>query len=311
LEGRVIKFARLFFGFRRQKMANQPNAKSNLSLLFIFPVYCAIFFLWALARVPLVLYVIGYNAISYIGLLMLLVVCVMIVVQLFRRPSKLFRGLGIVLLIFTCPVNCLSVSAIAAMPDILDTANINGIKYYLVAEPEALDIHVYYSLYKCTSFGFKCSPTSFYWGPTTGDIDLHLMQDENNPNEIYVLKTHYSNDASDLMYSDGTQSIYYDYASSSQVGNHLYYLAYIRVPNTIYREHSRIYKLYQCNLDNTNCIRLPFEYQSMGTYTTIDTNETTGEIKIFIDSVVKQDTLIYTYGENPHCYVDGCIITDK
>jgi len=292
---------------------NQTGVKSNISLLAIFPIYCAGYFLWVLARVPLILYVKGYNAVSYIGLLILIVTCGAVIVQLFRQPSKLFKALGIALLSITCPINCLSIAATAALPTILDKANINGITYYLVEEPEALDVHVYYSLYKCTAFGFKCSPTSFYWGPTTGDIDLYLMQDKNNPNEIYVVKQHYYNNSSDLMYSDGTRSIHYYYPVSTQLGNHLYYLAYAKVPNLIYQERFRIYMLYQCNLDNTNCARLPFQFESGGIFTNIEANDATNEINVFIDDDVNQDTLIYTYtyGDEPRCYVDGCVITDK
>lgn len=296
---------------------NQTGVKSNISLLAIFPIYCAGFFLWVLAPVPLILYVIGYNAVSYIGLLILIATCGAIIVQLFRQPSKLFKALAIPLLIITCPVNCLSIAATAALPTILDKANINGITYYLLEEPEALDVHIYYSLYKCTAWGFQCTPTEFYWGPTTGDINLHLMQDKNNSNEIYVVRPHYYDDASDLMYSDGTQSIHYNYAGLSQLGNHLYYLAYISITDREQMEESRIYMLYQCNPDNTNCLRLPFQYQSDKSFLSIEISETNNEVSIFetkdfdISKVSQQRILVYTYGDEPRCYVADCVITSK
>jgi hypothetical protein len=43
----------------------------------------------------------------------------------------------------------------------------------------------------------------------------------------------------------------------------------------------------------------------------LEANEASNEINIYIDEDANRDTLIYTYGEYPRCYVEGCEILEK
>jgi hypothetical protein len=40
-------------------------------------------------------------------------------------------------------------------------------------------------------------------------------------------------------------------------------------------------------------------------------DETTREISVFIDNEMNQDTLIFTWGETPRCYAQGCEIIEE
>ena len=71
------------------------------------------------------------------------------------------------------------------------------------------------------------------------------------------------------------------------------------------------YTLFQCELDNTSCIVLPVEYTTgEDGCVNLQANRSTKEIDFYFESCYSDDgTLIYTYGQSPRCYVDGCSIT--
>ena len=69
------------------------------------------------------------------------------------------------------------------------------------------------------------------------------------------------------------------------------------------------YTLYKCKLDYTACNPLPIYYTTDFEYFTyLEANEISNEINLF-DSY--DDTLIFTWGEHPRCYVEGCEILEK
>ena len=71
------------------------------------------------------------------------------------------------------------------------------------------------------------------------------------------------------------------------------------------------YVLYQCEMDNTSCTLLPIEYTTGSDgWVNLQANEATEEIDFYFESHYSTDdeTLIYTYGQSPRCFVDGCII---
>jgi hypothetical protein len=49
----------------------------------------------------------------------------------------------------------------------------------------------------------------------------------------------------------------------------------------------------------------------VGLYRNTIADEAADEIRVFIDSQFGEDTLIFTWGENPRCYVEGCEILEE
>jgi hypothetical protein len=110
--------------------------------------------------------------------------------------------------------------------------------------------------------------------------------------------------------------------------NPLFYEAFVELDSHVYFLFSScrqmhvdcqnsIYFLYQCNLDNTYCERLPFMYDGeLGRYpANLISREDTSEIDVYIGTYFEEENetsgeLIYTYGPQPHCHVEDCYIPD-
>ncbi|MEO7841748.1 MAG: hypothetical protein ABIU06_20585 [Anaerolineales bacterium] len=141
---------------------------------------------------------------------------------------------------------------------------------------------------------------------------LHLMiGTPHSRNEINVMYT-FGDGTSNLIYTYGTPNRYYD--DLVQFGNLLFYLAYYDHPEP----NTRTYMIFQCALDNNDCVRLPFEYQGFGRYTEFKVDESKNEMSLVfhsdLDSSEKKyidETLIFTYGEDPTCHVEGCKILEE
>lgn len=204
------------------------------------------------------------------------------------------------------PLCCLGNVITPFLPVVIDKTSTSDMTYYLTGELEIVDIHAFHHLYKCNTSSFLCEKTPFEAGGGASFQPLHLMKDETtNPNEINVTWTSYDGKATVLEYTYGGRPRYYDYPA--QLKNHLYYLAYYDKPET----KSNTYLLYECKLDNTSCRQLPIKYEGFGYLRDTVANETTGEVSVFIDNEMNQNTLIFTWGEQPHCYVKGCEIFEN
>ena len=141
------------------------------------------------------------------------------------------------------------------------------------------------------------------------------MIDKTHNNEVNV--TYAGADGiTRLIYTNNTPNLNYD--DPVQLGNYFYYLA----DYSNLEPRSRTYLLYQCNLDNTGCFRLPFEYLEIEVENSTEfdiieaeADESKNEIKVifkkdFDISTMKfaEEVHIFTYGEHPRCYVEGCEI---
>jgi len=208
----------------------------------------------------------------------------------------------------TTPLCCLSTTIIPSLPIVLDKAEISNTTYYLTGELEVLDIHAFHRLYKCNNSSFLCEQTPFWAGEGASFLPLSLMIDKaTDPNEINIVRTRPGDEFTFLVYTYGTKPRYYDYPV--QRNDRLYYLAHYRY--TIYKPVSTTFVLYECELDNTSCKKLPIQYQGFGSFRDTTVDETTGEISVFIDDQIGRDTLIFTWGETPRCYVQGCEILEE
>jgi hypothetical protein len=100
------------------------------------------------------------------------------------------------------------------------------------------------------------------------------------------------------------------YEAFTELGSNVFYL-FSRCKQLGVNCQDRIYYLYKCKLDNTYCERLPFMYDGeYGGYSSnIISNEAISEIEVYFEPYFDQEmkeVLIYSYGSEPRCYVEGC-----
>ena len=289
----------------------------NVTNVFIIAVFVlgVVYFIWMRFRIPLVFYINNYRYIGYIGALVFYISYVFIIPMMYFSQISIqsfkISKIGIlraVMFLTTTLLCCISSAALPSLPRVLDKTELSNTTYYLTGELEVLDVHAFHRLYKCNNSSFLCEQTPFYAGEGSSFLPLHLMIDKTtNPDEINVTRTSYDGESTFLEYTYGTHPRYYDYPV--QLNDHLYYLAHYRY--TVYRPESTTFVFYECKLDNTSCKKLPVQYEGFGIFRDTTINETTGEISVFIDDEVGQDTLIFTWGENPQCYVQDCEILEE
>jgi len=237
--------------------------------------------------VPLIILLSGYNAYN-----------------LFQRPSRDNKTVRILLFIATFPILALNVAhQVVYFPEVQDQKEFGNLKYYIVWQLD-VDYHDYVSFYKCEKWSFSCNVlTSHYSGP---GLDKIIIDKEKN--EVSALGPAEFG----LAFTDGDHPRAYELGYPEQLGNHVYQLAInsreIRncmavVPSC----NSYTYTLYECNLDYTSCDPLPVQYTTTDDNEFfLDANEVAGEI----NASDYNDTLIFTYGAHPVCYVDQCVILD-
>ena len=180
------------------------------------------------------------------------------------------------------------------VPRIIDAAKYNGIVYYLVSyytgpdQPSTLyQLTKWYGMF---NYEIRDMDRWVWKGRIFYDQKTNLVN-------IITLKNH-------LSYTDSIPPRYYEH-DSRQLGDHLYYVSqhceYCNTgPYTI--------TMYECELDNTACAMLPFQYIGEGEFWFLDINEGTKEIEFYILPPSGGYVLAYSYGENPRCYVEGCEI---
>lgn len=71
------------------------------------------------------------------------------------------------------------------------------------------------------------------------------------------------------------------------------------------------YSIFRCNLDNTSCILIPFQYTGYTLGSELIFNQETQEINFYITQVDRSEILVYSYGPQPCCYIDGCEILEQ
>jgi len=210
----------------------------------------------------------------------------------------------LIMFISTLPLLSINVLYISAFyPVIEQKAQFEGYDYYVISQlnvDEGLNEISYF--YKCKKWSFTCANLDFsYHGYQPMAIDKVKK-------EVTVIDV-YGN----ISYTDGENPRSYALHVGAQLGNHLYFLSedwYLPKgcdPNASWTCDIYSYILYRCNLDYTSCNPLPIQYSGQDVYdVALEADEATNEINAYNDQ-----TLIFTYGLHPRCYVAGCTITDK
>jgi hypothetical protein len=296
---------------------SQALIKVSKIFVVVMPVFSVIFYLWMHFRIPLIFFLDNYNNISYYGALALVIgygltvfILVFAIFAMMLSRNANIPKIGIfsaVMFVVTIPLCCLSSMLPLYIPTVLDAKKIDHDTYYLTGELMPFKSRAFSRLYKCNNINRQCEQTIFFDGAGgAGFRPLHLMIDKlDSPDEVNVIYTGHDG-FERLEFTYGAQSRYYDYPA--QLNSHLYYLAY----NRNIEPKLTTFWLFKCNLDNTSCVQLPIMYEGTGylRYTKLNIDEKTSEISVYIDDEIGQDTLIFTWGENPRCYVQGCEILE-
>lgn len=194
------------------------------------------------------------------------------------------------------------------MPRIEFTAKCNGVTYYVTSIAPLGDVQWTWDMYSKWESNFQFE--SFQFG-----VVANIVCDKKNK------ETHFINGYGVMSYSDGeTSQSFYEYASA-QLKDSIFFISETSEncpPSPNYEKFSdcdiSAYTLYKCKSDYTNCTPLPITYRSDRPNAMYDlrANEKTSEISLFeFYSEGDKETVIFTYGENSHCYIDGCTINNK
>lgn len=184
---------------------------------------------------------------------------------------------------------------------ILNSAQTDDGRYNLVFHNAIGDSSSSCLLYKCNTNNIGCAEIPSYDGYCTWGLENSKLVVNPTSNEVNVFLDTIPSDGFRLDFTYGSQPR--SYMDEIEWADYDYYLAYF------YDKSQSMFKymLYKCNKDTVECSRLPFRYDTQDfQYGNLELDETTNEIKILIGK-----KLIYTYGNSPRCYVDGCFLTDK
>jgi len=152
---------------------------------------------------------------------------------------------------------------------------------------------------ECNINGLKCKQVVSSIEHCNDDIKVVLVGDAVN-NEVNVFDYYNSKDRLGLYYTYGEEQR--KYIAFEFSGDYLYSLGYSHEDGS----NDYQYTLYRCINWTTTCERLPFQLnrdfrESSYSYHIIA--EENGDVQ-----VLSGKELIYTYGENPECHVEGCTL---
>jgi len=198
------------------------------------------------------------------------------------------------------------------MPRIESAASCNGINYYITHGAPLLDEQwTYIQLSKWTGlFDYE----SHFYGYAPGSGGNEIICDTERK------EAHFIRDKSRLIFIDGQYSQGFEEHASARLEDNLYFMSedWSLPENCSMQEYSTcgisIFTLYKCELNFTNCNSLPVTYTTGDTFLLeLRANEAKGEISLFEQYFGdwKDETIIFTYGDKPQCYVDGCTISVK
>lgn len=271
---------------------------SNNSILFIT---IALTFLFAVPTTIYILLTISILVDYGVGnILVLLIGSVMIVASSYRKfLSRNMWGRKIAF-ICTFPLMLLNVLFFSIYyPTIENTVFFQGGRYHIVYGMND-DVHSFQTFYKCNWFGFYCK--SLY--SSNGYRDAKFIIDEPH-NEISLFENY------GLRYTHGLQPRYYE-GFPVESGGKIYELGWYCHQVSASDCEQVDYVLYQCELDYTGCEPLPVKYTSYfdDYHLDLGKNENIEEV-LLLDNASDPPDLIFTWGEHPRCYVEGCEFVEK
>ncbi len=199
------------------------------------------------------------------------------------------------------------------MPWLETTAKCNGIRYYISQGAPFSDPQwTYVQMSKWKGISYESS----FFGYAPGAGANEIICDEKRK-EAHFIRTF--GDPAALVYIDGENPQIFEGHNSARLKNQLYFMSENwSLQENCASQHTWecdvfVLALYECDLDYTNCNRLPISYTTDDYYfIDLRPDEGTNQISLVEEYLsVDDETLIFTYGENPVCHVDGCTIETK
>ena len=226
-------------------------------------------------------------------------------VSLLSRPASKSNHTSLFLFFILLPMLEASILyPIHFYPRTLESAKLGDYNYYIVSSVD-WDNHGFQSFYKCKTWRKVCRELSFSYSGFTG-----IIVDEQNK-EVSLLGFF------GLVYTDGENPRSYD-QPGSEFKDHIYQFSSscnnFNNDKGCYSCDSYTYLLYKCGTNYKSCVSLPVQYtsQDFDTFLVIEGNERTNEISVYDDWDDNPNrALILTYGEHPHCYIEGCEILEE
>jgi hypothetical protein len=199
------------------------------------------------------------------------------------------------------------------IPWIETTASCNGIRYFIThGAPFGDEQWTYVQMSKWKGISYE----SHFWGYAPGAGANEIICDEKRK-EAHFVRTF--RDPPALVYIDGENPQDFEGHSGKRLNNKLYFVAedwFLQQNCTgqyAWECDVYVFTLYECESDYTNCNRLPISYTTDDKdFIDLRPDESRNEISFIEDhSSIDEEILIFTYGERPNCYVDGCTIDAK
>lgn len=272
------------------------NQKTSIVLLVVLLPFTWFFSMFVL---DLWFSTVGWLGREFIYVPLIILSLSYIAYNLFRAPSSGNKTLHILLFVLTIPILVINITyPITYFPETLDRKDFGNFVYYIVWGMDS-DYHSHLTFYKCKEWSIQCE--GLYGSYDRMFFDKIIIDKEKN--EVSAVDGNFN---LGLAFTDGDNPRSYD-AFPVQLGDHVYqpsanheYGGCGAANCDVY-----IYTAYECNLDYTSCNMIPMQYSATSDrWIYLDVNEATKEI-IAYD---RDDTPIFTYGEHPVCYVDGCVI---
>lgn len=231
--------------------------------------------------------------------LLFIYVLILGILKLLKNRSFL-RILLLVLAILFLVVNLMFL--VVYFPHIVDSAQYGVNSYYITSNFPFLNCCEYYQLtqwqgifnYETSFFGYTRPPSKFIYDKSTEEVGIVDVSGDSE--RLYMIL--------------GKSRQYYE--GYAQLGENNYYVSTKCNRNNEHYCETFTYILYQCEFDNTQCKRLPLEYTGEDGFVILQVNELTEEIQFYLELYYDHSQeLIFTYGQHPRCFVEGCSIIEK
>jgi hypothetical protein len=199
------------------------------------------------------------------------------------------------------------------IPQIETTAYCNGVRYYITyGAPFGDEQWTYVQMSKWKGISYE----SHFFGYAPGAGGNEIICNEAR-NEAHFIRSF--GDPADLVYIDGENPQRFEGHNGARLKNRLYFMSedwslnQDCVSKYTWECDVFVFTLYECELDYTNCNRLLISYTTDDSdFIELRPDERENKISLFEEDLsIDDETLIFTFGENPVCYVEGCTIDAK
>lgn len=234
------------------------------------------------------------------GLILLFIYVFVIGRMKFSHEDSLVRAhsYGFAVLLFA--INALFL--FVYLPRVRASAHFGNTTYYITSNFPFLECCGYHQFtewqgihYDSDFFAYSLPPVKFIYDEKSSEVSLVDISE--NSERLYVTL--------------GQPRRYYD--GYAKLEHYLYYISAICNRNGQKYCDTWSYFLYRCELDNKLCTRLPIEYtDNDDDFVILEANEMTGDIEFYLETYFgNPKELIFTYGEHPRCFVEGCSVLEK